>query len=116
MTSEIYVNGRLSRNPEVSVTAKGKPFAKLLIETDVVRQVRKGEYQSEQHLIPVTVYSWLVDQIKNLRGGDYLTVCTHASGTAFVTPNGETKYGCQLVATGISFPPAYKPAAKELAP
>ena len=118
MTSQIYVDGRLSRNPEFSTTSNGKPMAKLLIETEVVRQVRRGEWQSEQHMIPITVYGWLVDTVRELHGNDRLSVCCHANGTAFTTASGEVNYGIRLIADSLTFPPAFRPAPpiRELAP
>jgi single-stranded DNA-binding protein len=110
MTSQIYVDGRLSRNPELGLTQKGKPQAKLLIETEVVRQVRKGEFQAETSLIPVTVYGWLVDDVRKLKGNDRLSVCTHAVGTAFTMDSGEVRYGVMLIADFITYPPAFRPA------
>jgi single-stranded DNA-binding protein len=111
MTDKIYVDGRLARNPEISTTQKGKPVAKLLLETETVREVRRGEFKAEAHSIPITVYSWLVDDVRELRQGARLTVIAHINGTSFTPEGGSVRFGLQLIADQITFPPARKEAA-----
>ena len=108
ITTAIVIAGRLASDPVLSSSSKGKPIAKILIEAESVRQVKRDEFQNETHLIPVTVYSWLVDDVKNLRQGARLTVCCHVNGTTFTPEDGVTRHGLQLIADSVTFPPAKK--------
>jgi single-stranded DNA-binding protein len=108
ITGSIAIAGRLASDPVLSSSSKGKPVARILIEAESVRQVKRDEFKNQVHLIPITIYSWLVDDVKDLRQGTRLTVCCHVNGTTFTPEDGATRYGLQLIADSVTFPPARK--------
>jgi single-stranded DNA-binding protein len=108
ITTAIVVAGKLAAEPVLSETKKGKPMAKILIEASTARQVKPGDVQEEKHLIPVVIYSWLVDTVKDLRQGARLCVIGHLNGTVFVPADGVPNHGLQLIADAVTFPPARK--------
>jgi single-stranded DNA-binding protein len=110
----IYLTGRLAANPVFSETQKGKPMAKLLLEVELVREVTRGEFRAETHLLPVTLFSWVADQARALRNGSAVTIVTHLSGTKFTQPSGEVRHGVQLVADALLFASSPATSAKEV--
>lgn len=97
MTSQLYLSGRLARNPEPGTTKKGKLWVKVLLESSLVRETRPGELQTESVTVPVSFFSRPAEQVKNLKTGDTLTVGCHLYGTRFEGDSG-TKHGVQLIA------------------
>jgi single-stranded DNA-binding protein len=103
ITTSIVVAGRLAADPVLSETKKSKPMAKILIEAKSVRQIKPGEVQPEVNVIPITLYGWLVDDVKDLRQGARLCVVGHLYGTTFTPENGAPSHGIQLVADAVTF-------------
>ena len=52
MYSQIYLTGHLADNPEIGETRKGRLFVKILLEAEVVRETRPGEFQAESCILP----------------------------------------------------------------
>jgi single-stranded DNA-binding protein len=101
MHSQLYLAGRLVAFPETAITKNGKDWIRLLLETQLVREVRAGELQTESVILPISCFSREAQAVKHLQRGDPLTVGCHLYGTKFRTPDGHTKYGLQLVADVI---------------
>jgi single-stranded DNA-binding protein len=101
MHCQIYLSGTLASDPQIEQTKKGKDFAKILIETNLVRETRPGEVQSESTVLPVSLFSGPAERVKTLHKGASLTIGTHIVGTRFQPSDGPIKYGCQLVADTI---------------
>jgi single-stranded DNA-binding protein len=102
MHSQIYVAGRLISNPEIGLTKKGKPWVKLLIETELVRaDGRSGAYQVEQIILPINCFSQEAEAVKDLCRGDPVVAGCHLYGTRFETQVGEVKHGVQLIADTV---------------
>lgn len=99
----IYVTGRLVSDPVFSETAKGKAMAKLLLETELVREVNRGEFRAENCLLPVLLFSWVADQARELRSGSSLTIAARLNGTKFPLPSGEIRQGVQLIGERLLF-------------
>jgi single-stranded DNA-binding protein len=109
----IYLTGRLAADPVFTETQKGKPMAKLLLETELVREINRGEFRAETHLLPVTLFSWVADQARALRSGSAITIAAHLNGTKFTQPSGEVSHGVQLIADALLFhPPRKEPNAR----
>jgi single-stranded DNA-binding protein len=115
ITGAIFLSGRLASDPVFSETAKGKPMAKVLLEVELVREVGRGEFRPETHILPVTIYSWLCDQARALKNGSSVTITAHLNGTQYTPPSGEVKHGIQLIADALLFTSSPQPAtaAKE---
>jgi single-stranded DNA-binding protein len=103
LTGSIVLSGRLASDPVFSETAKSKPMAKVLLEVELVREVNRGEFRPETHLLPVTIYSWLCDQAHALKNGSLVTIAAHLNGTQYTPPSGEVKHGVQLIADALLF-------------
>jgi single-stranded DNA-binding protein len=97
MHSQLYLSGKLAAFPETGRTKNDKDWIRLLLETQLVREVRAGELQSESVILPISCFSREAQAVKHLQRGDPLVVGGHLYGTRFQTPQGETKYGVQLV-------------------
>jgi single-stranded DNA-binding protein len=108
----IYLSGRLVSDPVFSETSKGKTMVKLLLETELVREVSRGEFRAETHLLPITIYSWLCDQARTLKSGSAVTIACHLSGSQFTPPGGETKFGTQLIADALLFSSSPAPTTR----
>jgi hypothetical protein len=67
LMSSLFLTGRLVGDPVFSETAKGKGMAKLLLETELVREVNRGEFRAETHRLPILLFSWVADQARTLR-------------------------------------------------
>jgi single-stranded DNA-binding protein len=104
ITSSIVIAGRLATDPVISETKKGKPMAKILIEATTARQVKPGDIQEEKYIIPITVFSYLVGDIKDLRPGARLAVIGHLNGTVYTPEDGAPSHGLQLIADAVTFP------------
>jgi single-stranded DNA-binding protein len=98
MHSQLYLVGRLADNPEIGETKKGRLFVKILLETESVREIRPGEFQAENYILPISLFSQPAETVKGLRRGDQLTVGAHLNGTEYKPDSGPTKRGVQLVA------------------
>ena len=97
MTSQIYLHGRLSDNPELLQTKKGTLMVRILLSTQLLRETRPGEIQTEIITLPVKFFSYPAEQVKELKRGDELTIGAHLYGTKF--ENGDTvRHGISLVA------------------
>jgi single-stranded DNA-binding protein len=108
LTGSIVIAGKLVADPVFSETAKGKSMARLLLETELVREVGRGEFRPETHLLPVVLFSWVADQARALRNGSAITVACRLNGTQYTPTSGEVKHGIQLIAEALLFPPARK--------
>jgi single-stranded DNA-binding protein len=106
ITTAITVAGKLAADPVLSETKKGKPMAKILIEATTARQVKPGDIQEEKYIIPITVFSYLVGDIEDLRQGARLLVVGHLNGTVYTPQDGAPSHGLQLIADAVTFPPA----------
>jgi single-stranded DNA-binding protein len=94
--SQLYLSGRLSANPELAQTKKGKLWIRLLLETELVRTSGQG-IQSETVVLPISLFSREAEAVKDLRSGDVLMVGCHLYGTKFEGSDGAVKHGCQIV-------------------
>jgi hypothetical protein len=84
--SQIYLSGILASEPEVGTTRKGdKLLVKLLLETELVRQVRPNEFQAESTLVPLSCFGWPAEVARSLHRGDSVLVGAHLYGTEFKT-------------------------------
>jgi single-stranded DNA-binding protein len=108
MHCQLYLSGRLTDNPEIGETKKGRLWVKLLVEADLVRETKPGEFQSENIILPVSCFSEPAETAKALQRGDQLTIGGHLYGTEFKPEGGMVKRGIQLVADYV-FLPAKKP-------
>jgi single-stranded DNA-binding protein len=104
----IYLTGRLAADPVFTETQKGKTIVKVLLEVELVREISRGEFRAETHLLPVTLFSWVADQARTLRSGSAVTIAAHLNGTKFTQPSGEVSHGIQLIADALLFPPPRK--------
>jgi len=103
LMSCLYITGRLVGSPVFSETQKGKTMAKLLLETELVREVNCGEFRAETHVLPVLLFSWVADQARDLRSGSSVTIAARLNGTQFTLPTGEVRHGVQLIAEALLF-------------
>jgi hypothetical protein len=78
-------------------------MCKLLLETELVREVNRGEFRAETHTLPVLLFSWVADQARNLRSGSSVTIAARLNGTQFTLPSGEVRNGVQLIADALLF-------------
>jgi single-stranded DNA-binding protein len=101
MHSQLYLSGKLAAFPETGRTKNDKDWVRLLLETQLVREVRAGELQSESVIVPISCFSREAQAVKHLQRGEPLTLGCHLYGTQFRTLEGHTKYGLQLVADVI---------------
>jgi single-stranded DNA-binding protein len=97
MTSQIYLRGRLSDNPELSQTKNGKLRVKILLSTQLLREKPPGEVQSESITLPVTFFSSPAEVVKELKRGAEITVGAHLYGTEFQDGN-TVRHGVQITA------------------
>jgi single-stranded DNA-binding protein len=91
MHSQLYLCGRLIGNPELGRTKKGKLWVKVLLETQLVRETRPEEIQSESVVLPISFFSAPAESVKDLKAGDALTVGGHLYGSEFKTDFGTVK-------------------------
>jgi single-stranded DNA-binding protein len=101
MRSEIYLTGRLAGDPEISQTKKGKPWIKLLVETERVSSDGRGGLETVWTILPVSCFSGEAQAAKDLQRGDSVTVACHLSGTSFAPAEGSVKYGVSIIADQI---------------
>jgi len=100
--SQIYLSGILASEPEVGTTRKGdKLLVKLLLETELVRQVRPNEFQAESMLVPLSCFAWPAEVARSLHRGDSVLVGAHLYGTEFKTDDGTIRRGISLVADSV---------------
>jgi single-stranded DNA-binding protein len=104
MASQVYIEGSVASDPEVGETRKGRLMVKALIRTQLVREIRPGEHQSEEVLLSVTFFSGPAEVAKNLRIGDHVTIGAHLYSSEWTSPEGVIKRGIQLIADAITFP------------
>src|SRR5262249_36842349 len=93
-------SGRLASSPELAQTKKGRLWVRLLLETEFVRPTGSGGFQSELVVLPISLFSYEAEAVKDARKGDYLSIGCHLYGTKFESENG-IKYGCQIVADQV---------------
>jgi single-stranded DNA-binding protein len=115
LMSCLYITGRLVGSPVFSETQKGKTMAKLLLETELVREVNRGEFRAETHVLPVLLFSWVADQARDLRSGSSVTIAARLNGTSFTLPSGEVRHGVQLIADALFFAPSGKEERRDAA-
>ena len=108
MTSQLYLSGTVASEPLVGETRKGRLMVRVLIKTDLVRETRPAELQSEQLTLPVTFFSTPAEIAKNLRLGDPITIGAHLYGTEFHNSDGAVKHGVQLIADTLALLPTAK--------
>jgi single-stranded DNA-binding protein len=96
MHSQIYLTGKLHADPELVQTKKGRLWVKILLQSELTRENRPGEFVTESVILPVSLFSTPAEQVKNLKRGDSLTIGAHLYGTRFDGQDGP-KYGVQLV-------------------
>jgi hypothetical protein len=107
----------LANKPVFSKTAKDKDkdkdkdMARIALDCELVREVRRGEWQAEQHTLPIVLFSWLVDQIRDVAPGSLILVSCHLSGTHYQPSDGPAKLGVQLIGDRLWVPPARKETA-----
>jgi single-stranded DNA-binding protein len=97
MSTSILISGRLGFNPEIKQTRNEKLWARILVETAITREARKGEFVTESTLLPINCFARCAHQVKDLAAGAQLTVGCHLSGTKFDSNQGP-RYGVQLIA------------------
>jgi hypothetical protein len=76
-------------------------MVRLLLDTQLVRETRPGQFQNEFVSLPVLCFSQPVEQVKGLRKDDPLTIGAHLYGTEFTNPDGVVRRGVQLVADAV---------------
>jgi single-stranded DNA-binding protein len=103
MSSPIYIAGRLVGNPVFSETAKGKSMAKLLLETEIVREVKQNEFCAETHPLPITLFSWVADQARALRNGTSVTIAARLRRQPIHTAHGRSPTRCPAHRGGPAF-------------
>jgi single-stranded DNA-binding protein len=111
----IYLTGRLVSDPVFSETAKGKTMAKLLLEAELVREVNRGEFRADTHVLPVLLFSRVAEQAQDLRNGSSVTIAARLNGTSFTLPSGEVRHGVQLIADALFFAPSGKEERRDAA-
>src|SRR5215471_15666383 len=104
MQHQLYLTGKLAGNPVPGQTSKGKLMVKVLLETELVRETRPGEFQNEAVTLPVSCFSYPAEQVKNLKQGDQLTMGCHLYGTRFQPDDGAVKHGVQIIADAVFLP------------
>jgi single-stranded DNA-binding protein len=108
----IFISGRLANKPVFLKTQKDKDMARIALDCEFVREVRRGEWQAEQHTLPIVLFSWLVDQIRDVAPGSVVLISCHLSGTSYQPPDGSpAKLGVQLVGDRLWLPPPRKETA-----
>jgi single-stranded DNA-binding protein len=98
MHSQLYLTGKTAASPEVGTTKSGKDWIRLLLEVRQVRETRPDEFQVESVILPISCFSREASAVKNLRPGDPVIIGVHLSGTHYRPPDGQPKYGVQLIA------------------
>src|SRR5258708_26009895 len=101
---QIYIQGKLISEPEISRTKKDKLFVRLLIEVELVRQPQPGEFQTETTFIPISCFSREAERAQSLHRGDTIFCGCHVYGTAYDLPNGCVKPGLQLISDCLFIP------------
>src|SRR5690348_9701481 len=101
MTSQLYLSGKLQSNPEIATTRKGKPWVKILLETELIRADGRDGLQTETVVLPVHCFSGEAAAVKNLAAGATVTLGAHLYGTKFQADGGPVKHGVQIVADQI---------------
>jgi single-stranded DNA-binding protein len=118
MHSQLSLQGRLVEEPEKSITKKGKIWTRILVETELVREPRPGEIQTESVILPVNCFSAQGKLALSLHSGDEVLIGAHLHGTQFQAPDG-LKRGVQIVAdylVVVSHEGANTPARYEASP
>jgi single-stranded DNA-binding protein len=105
MTSLIYISGKLSVDPSFSETAKQKTMCRFLLECSLTREVKRNEFQNEEHLLPFVAFSWVAEILRGLKAGDRIMVGARVCGTKYQPPGAEPRYGVQLVCDSIHVSP-----------
>jgi single-stranded DNA-binding protein len=105
MTARIYVEGCVADKPQILETRGGKPWAKILLEEEGVRE---RQQQGSSNILPVTLFGRAAERAADLQRGDRLTVACRLQGTKFETDSGETRYGLQLVGEQVFIADAVK--------
>jgi len=100
MIAHLYLTGRLSAEPQIAQTKKGRPFARILLEAEQIRPSPNGA-QVETIMLPVVLFSHQAEAIRSSRKGDALTIAAHFNGTKFETEDGIVKHGVQLIADTV---------------
>jgi single-stranded DNA-binding protein len=101
MVSQLYLTGRLNGEPEIAESRKGKPYARILLETEQIRPTPNGP-QSETITLPIILFSRQAEAIRAARKGDQITLGCHFNGTRYETPDGGVvKHGLQLIADSV---------------
>src|SRR5258708_37720718 len=111
---QIYIQGKLISEPEISRTKKDKLFVRLLVEVELVRQPQPGEFQTETTFIPITCFSREAETAKVLHRGDTIFCGCHVYGTAYDLPDGRVKRGLQLIADYLVIPEDSERSRKKL--
>jgi hypothetical protein len=102
MHSQLYISGKVAAAPATCVSKNGKEWIRLLVETRLIREPARGEFQEESVLLPLSCFSQEAVAVKHVQRGDWLVVGCHLYGTKYRSPDGQTtKYGLQLVADVI---------------
>src|ERR1700745_1499079 len=102
MHSQLYLTGKLASEPETGTTRKSnKLLVKLLLETELVRQPRPGEFQLESVLLPLSCFAWPAEVARSLHRGDSVMVGAHLYGTEFKTDDGTIRRGLSLIADSV---------------
>ncbi len=109
---QIYIQGKLISEPEISRTKKDKLFVRLLVEVELVRQPQPGEFQTETTFIPIACFSGEAETAKGLHRGDTIFCGCHVYGTAYEPPGGSVKRGLQLIADFLVIPERSQPSEK----
>jgi hypothetical protein len=104
MHHQLYLTGKLGGNPMPGQTSKGKLMVKVLLEAELVRETRPGEFTSEAVAPPVTFSSYPAEQVRDLKRGDQLTIGCHLQGTKFQPDQGAVKHGVQIIADAVFLP------------
>jgi single-stranded DNA-binding protein len=87
--------------PELGKTKKGKLMVRILLETEFVRATTPGSYQSESVTLPVSFFSREAEEVRDARPGDHLVIGAHLYGTRYEAPDGNVKFGVQIIADAI---------------
>jgi hypothetical protein len=102
MHSQLYLTGKLASEPETGTSRKNnKPWVRLLLETELIREPRPTEFQVETVLLPLSCFAWPAEVARSLHRGDSVLAGTHLVGTEFKTEDGTIRRGLQLIADSV---------------
>jgi hypothetical protein len=102
--SQIYIQGKLVSEPEISRTKKDELFVRLLVEVELVRQPQPDEFRAETTFIPIACFSREAETAKGLHRGDTVFSGCHEYGTAYELSDGRVKRGLQLISDCLVIP------------